>query len=94
MSFETTLRLPGGRGIPGIGGQGRVIGFVVQPSRGPGRLVAIHLDNPGATVEAKIPHANALLSDPRVSGFCLCVYSTNTTSAPSLRGPFACQQKA
>ena len=74
MSLETTLRLPGGCGIPGIGAQGRVIGFVVQPSRGPGRLVAIHLDNPGVTVEAEIPHANALPSDSRVSGFCLCVY--------------------
>ena len=73
MCLETTLRLPGGRGHPGIGGQGRVIGLVVQPSRGPGRVVAVHLDNPGVTVKAEIPHANPVPSDSRVSAFCLCV---------------------
>ena len=64
MNLETTIRLPRRSSHPAVDGQGRVIGLVVQQ---PGRVVVIHLDHPGVTIEADIPPTYAATASREVS---------------------------
>jgi hypothetical protein len=68
MSLETTFRSPRGYSYAGnVDGQGRVISFLVRRLPEPPRVVAIHLDYPGVTVEADIPRTYTNTAVGRVS---------------------------
>ena len=76
MKLETTFRLSHVQdNMLEAHGQGRVIGFAIRrfPPE-PSRMVIIHLDHPGVAVEADIPQADGLVSDPHF--FILATYIT------------------
>ena len=54
MDLETNFSLPRRSDYTEVDGQGRLIGFVVQQPPEISRVVVIHLDHPGVTVEADI----------------------------------------
>ena len=53
MTLETTFHLPRGCSVLKTDGQGRIICFLVQWSLEPPRVMIIHLDYPGVTLESK-----------------------------------------
>ena len=70
MNLETTIRLPRRSSHPAVDGQGCVIGLVVQQ---PGRVVVIHLDHPGVTIEADIPPTYTATANREVSNLYFCM---------------------
>lgn len=65
MVLETIPHLP--NEYLKVDGQGRVLGFLVENSPNPPRVVIIHLDHPGVTVESDILPVHELVSSRRVS---------------------------
>lgn len=80
MNLETIFRLPEGCGLIKADGRGRVIGFLVQRSAQLPRVIVIHLDHPGVTVESGILPTPALEVGGQVSNLCFFV-SLSTANA-------------
>lgn len=92
MNLETNFQLPNRGGHHGIDGQGRVLGFLGVIF--PGRVTFIHLDYPGVTIEAEIPHTYGYTAGGQVGDPCFFALSTDMMYVSrSTRGTFPCQPK-